>query len=231
MSDDNQPTPDWQHLKQYGYAPGNYMNRCVTCQQVVCDLDKRATTCRACAQHQHEAALAPPPPAQPVAWWIPKAEQFALAKKDGSRPFAKAWEPLYATPQPPAQPAVIYSPLETSPHAEKDGKHPNDHEPKDPARWPYLVERGDNEGQGLSAYWKWGHAAGWNDHKRHVAPQPPQDAKDAERIKKLAIAYGNARAAEAYEDEPAYFKSKREAVQESLVALFAAIDAAAKGHA
>ena len=35
----------------------------------------------------------------PVAWWIPKAEQFALAKPDGCRPFAKAWEPLYAAPQ------------------------------------------------------------------------------------------------------------------------------------
>ncbi len=78
-----------------------------------------------------------------------------------------------------AQPAVIYSPLETSPHAEKDGKHQNDHEPKDPARWPYLVERGDDEGQGLSAYWKWGHAAGWNDHKRHVAPQPPAQPPQA----------------------------------------------------
>ncbi len=39
------------------------------------------------------------PVQKPVAWWIPKAEQFALAKKDGSRPFAKAWEPLYAAPQ------------------------------------------------------------------------------------------------------------------------------------
>ena len=37
---------------------------------------------------------------KPVAWWIPKAEQFCLADKSGDRPFAKAWEPLYATPQP-----------------------------------------------------------------------------------------------------------------------------------
>lgn len=42
-------------------------------------------------------------PAKPVAWWIPKAEQFALAKKDGSRPFAKTWEPLYASPAAQAQ--------------------------------------------------------------------------------------------------------------------------------
>ena len=35
----------------------------------------------------------------PVAYWIPKAEQFCVADKSG-RPFAKAWEPLYAAPSP-----------------------------------------------------------------------------------------------------------------------------------
>jgi hypothetical protein len=35
---------------------------------------------------------------EPVAWWIPKAEQFCLQSPSGKRPFAKAWEPLYATP-------------------------------------------------------------------------------------------------------------------------------------
>ena len=35
---------------------------------------------------------------KPAAWWYPKGEQFALAKEDGSRPFAKVWEPLYAAP-------------------------------------------------------------------------------------------------------------------------------------
>jgi len=39
---------------------------------------------------------------EPVAWWIPKAEQFCLQSPSGKRPFAKAWEPLYATP--PAAP-------------------------------------------------------------------------------------------------------------------------------
>jgi hypothetical protein len=34
---------------------------------------------------------------EPVAWWIPKAEQFCI-KQPGERPFAKAWEPLYTTP-------------------------------------------------------------------------------------------------------------------------------------
>jgi hypothetical protein len=34
---------------------------------------------------------------EPVAWWIPKAEQFCI-KQPGERPFAKAWEPLYTHP-------------------------------------------------------------------------------------------------------------------------------------
>jgi hypothetical protein len=33
----------------------------------------------------------------PVAWWIPKAEQFCI-KQPGERPFAKAWEPLFTHP-------------------------------------------------------------------------------------------------------------------------------------
>ena len=41
--------------------------------------------------------------AEPVAWWIPKAEQFCIAGKSGDRPFAKAWEPLYTAPQPVAR--------------------------------------------------------------------------------------------------------------------------------
>ena len=32
-----------------------------------------------------------------VAYWIPKAEQFCIADPSG-RPFAKAWEPLHASP-------------------------------------------------------------------------------------------------------------------------------------
>lgn len=38
---------------------------------------------------------------EPVAWWIPKAEQFCLPDPNGQRPFAKAWEPLYSRPAPP----------------------------------------------------------------------------------------------------------------------------------
>ena len=47
---------DWQHLKAYGYAPGGYMNKCVTCEQMVSDLDKRAIRCRPCAEKAFAAA-------------------------------------------------------------------------------------------------------------------------------------------------------------------------------
>ena len=36
---------------------------------------------------------------KPAAWWIPKAEQFCLAKTSGDRPFANAWEPLFTADQ------------------------------------------------------------------------------------------------------------------------------------
>jgi len=34
--------------------------------------------------------------AKPVAYYDPKAETFMFPPKDGARPFAKAWKPLYA---------------------------------------------------------------------------------------------------------------------------------------
>lgn len=40
----------WQHLKGFGYAPGYYMNTCHRCENVVSDVDKRAITCRPCAE-------------------------------------------------------------------------------------------------------------------------------------------------------------------------------------
>ena len=46
------------------------------------------------------AALAQPAASgEPVAYWIPKAEQFCIAEP-GERPFASAWQPLYANAQP-----------------------------------------------------------------------------------------------------------------------------------
>lgn len=46
---------DWQHLKAYGYAPGGYMGRCHSCERTMIDLDKRAITCRECAEKMHAA--------------------------------------------------------------------------------------------------------------------------------------------------------------------------------
>ena len=36
---------------------------------------------------------------EPVAWWVPKAEQFAIMDKPKTRPFAKAFEPLFTKAQ------------------------------------------------------------------------------------------------------------------------------------
>ncbi len=66
-----------------------------------------------------DAAPAPVAQGEPVAWWIPKAEQFCIAKQDGSRPFAKAWEPLYAAPAPVA--SLSFPERDTSRPAEAQG--------------------------------------------------------------------------------------------------------------
>ena len=52
----------------------------------------------------------------------------------------------------------------------------SDKEPRDPDSYPYLDARGDDRGQGLDSYWKWGYSAGWNDHKKHAtnAPAPAE---------------------------------------------------------
>ena len=58
MSDTPAKADDWLHLKQYGFAPGDYMSKCHTCGFVVCGLDKRASCCRPCAERRDEAARA-----------------------------------------------------------------------------------------------------------------------------------------------------------------------------
>jgi hypothetical protein len=47
---------NWQHLKPYGYAPGNYLSRCHRCKQIADGVDKYAITCRPCAEAMHDAA-------------------------------------------------------------------------------------------------------------------------------------------------------------------------------
>lgn len=63
--------PEWAHLKRYGYAPGDYMNKCHACGKVVEFVDKRAITCRPCAEAEYVRTAPQPPeataPAAPVA--------------------------------------------------------------------------------------------------------------------------------------------------------------------
>lgn len=41
--------PTEGHLRMFGYAPGNYQNRCFSCEQIHEGVDKRASSCRDCA--------------------------------------------------------------------------------------------------------------------------------------------------------------------------------------
>lgn len=58
---------EWWHLKQYGYAPGDYIITCFDCKQKVWDCDKRASICRPCAEKRH-AAKTSPAPAERTVW-------------------------------------------------------------------------------------------------------------------------------------------------------------------
>ena len=42
----------YAHLKPFGYAPGDYMGSCRTCNKMCFDLDKRASCCRKCAEEK-----------------------------------------------------------------------------------------------------------------------------------------------------------------------------------
>jgi hypothetical protein len=44
-----QEPEQWEHLKAYGYAPGNYMMICRGCNTEVIGVDKRASRCKPCA--------------------------------------------------------------------------------------------------------------------------------------------------------------------------------------
>ncbi len=44
-----QEPEQWEHLKAYGYAPGNYMMTCCGCNTEVIGVDKRASRCKPCA--------------------------------------------------------------------------------------------------------------------------------------------------------------------------------------
>jgi len=58
MNTEGRASDDWQHLKAYGYAPGAYTGRCHECGLMGWWQDKRATTCRPCAEAMHDRAQA-----------------------------------------------------------------------------------------------------------------------------------------------------------------------------
>lgn len=97
-----------------------------------------------------------------------RLDSLDATERESNREFVRAVVRAAIATQ-AAQP-VIYSPIAVKPTC-PGGSHPNDKEPQDPARREYLDERGDDAGQGLDAFWKWGHAADWNDHKRHAAKE------------------------------------------------------------
>jgi len=41
--------PSLEHLKSFGYAPGNYQIKCRSCENVIDHADKRASRCQLCA--------------------------------------------------------------------------------------------------------------------------------------------------------------------------------------
>ena len=59
-----QPEPEttgWIHLKEFGYAPGDYMMHCRDCKQEVIGVDKRALRCKDCAENLYKNKPAPAP--------------------------------------------------------------------------------------------------------------------------------------------------------------------------
>lgn len=44
---------DWEHLVQFGFAPGGYMFRCSGCKECFNGVDKRASYCFECAKKRH----------------------------------------------------------------------------------------------------------------------------------------------------------------------------------
>jgi len=77
------------------------------------------------------------------------------------------------------EPVVKYVPV-NSKLRDGDGNHPNDDEKTSPECRAALDARGDDEGQGLDGYWKWGFRAGWN-AALAGRPAPAAEADDASR--------------------------------------------------
>lgn len=44
----------WEHLKAFGYAPGDYVMTCKGCGERAWHVDKRASRCRPCAEKAYQ---------------------------------------------------------------------------------------------------------------------------------------------------------------------------------
>jgi hypothetical protein len=87
----------------------------------------------------------------------------------------------------------VYVPIATSSWEEIEGRHPNDKTPQDADCQKVLNRMGDDSGQGLSSYWKWGFRSGWRaalDHRllqdhiaSEVATHPAPIASAEEKAK------------------------------------------------
>lgn len=49
--------PGNKQLKVFGYAPGDYMSTCLGCGQSKVGLDKRASSCRECAERRYKRII------------------------------------------------------------------------------------------------------------------------------------------------------------------------------
>ncbi len=109
-----------------------------------------------------------------ICWSIDEADQALFAHGGTIRPLVfGAAAPVAAAPGEP----VKYVPVDAS-LTDKYGNHPNDDEPRTVECIAALNERGDDKGQGLDGYWKWGFAAGFNAAQQAGA----SDARDAARF-------------------------------------------------
>lgn len=67
----------------------------------------------------------------------------------------------WGSPVVAGEPTVKYVPVDSK-LKDKSWNHPNDDELRTEACREALRDRGDDRGQGLDGYWKWGFAAGFN---------------------------------------------------------------------
>jgi hypothetical protein len=120
-----------------------------------------------------QAGELPPLPKMPVAV-IGGGNHNERQMREYAEAYARA---AIAARQAPAEAAKepIYVPIAVDSNAEVRGRHPNDKTPPSADCQKALDARGDDRGQGLCSYWKWGFRSGW--HARQVgAPDAERDA-------------------------------------------------------